>query len=75
MAIRAEGQFLFEGAGGFADSSVRVYALGGGSGREADGNLADGGDGSKRLWAHTAPVYGVDYSHDGQLLFSASGDG
>ena len=28
-----------------------------------------------RLWGHTAAVYGVDYSHDGQLLFSASGDG
>ena len=65
-----------ESAGGFADSSVRVYALNnGGSGREADGNAADGGDGSQRLWGHTAPVYGVDFSHDGKLLFSASGDG
>ena len=66
---------LFLCTGGFADSSVRVYALGGSSERETDGSVGDGGDGSKRLWGHTAPVYGVDFSHDGQLLFSASGDG
>lgn len=55
---------------------MRVYPLsGGGDARSPNGNEPAGGDGSLRLWGHTAAVYGVDYSHDGQLLFSASGDG
>ena len=31
--------------------------------------------GVTHLRGHSAAVYGVDYSPDGQLLFSASGDG
>ena len=55
---------------------MRVYLLdGSGDARLPDGNEPADGDGSLRLWGHTAAVNGVDYSHDGQLLFSASGDG
>ena len=61
-------------AGGFADSSVRVHTLGGGNAAPG-GDAAADADKSLRLWGHTAAVYGVDYSNDGQLLFSASGDG
>lgn len=42
------------------------------SGDGAGGGAARG---VTHLRGHSAAVYGVDYSPDGQLLFSASGDG
>ena len=67
-------------AGGFADSSIRLYALDRGSNTDADMNDGRSGaspsaPGVTHLLGHSAAVYGVDYSSDGQLLFSASGDG
>ena len=72
--------------GGFADSTVRLYDLrrmgsaeagsDGGIGTSAvpeDGRHGDGG--CVTLQGHSGPVFGVDYSADGQLLFSGSADG
>ena len=63
-------------AGGFADASVRIYDLQ----RAAEQNSQNGldadvpGSESTLLRGHSAAVYGIDYSHDGQLLFTSSGD-
>lgn len=65
-------------AGGFADSSVRVYDLRsapqpGPSTMEIDGRQTDGRP--THLSGHTAPVFATDFSPDEQLLLSCSGDG
>lgn len=67
-------------AGGFADSSVRLYDLraraqGGSSGAAAAAASAAGSDWVSCFHGHSAPVFGLDFSSDNQLLFSASGDG
>lgn len=61
-------------AGGFEDSSIRLYALDRAAGAAGGGGAAAAA-GVSHLRGHSAAVYGVDYSADGQLLFSASGDG
>ncbi|KAI3425901.1 hypothetical protein D9Q98_007874 [Chlorella vulgaris] len=55
-------------AGGFADSSVRLYDL------QARASAA-AGDWVTYFSGHSGPVFGLDFSPDNQLLFSASGDG
>jgi transcription initiation factor TFIID subunit 5 len=67
-------------AGGFSDSSVRIYDLRSGRGESAAGGKAGGkaakaGSECTRLCGHSAPVFAVDYSFDQRLLFSASSDG
>ena len=55
---------------------MRIYDLQGGA--EQNGQLGSDADmpGSEStlLRGHSAAVYGIDYSHDGQLLFTSSGD-
>ena len=65
------------GAGGFADSSVRVFDV-----ASQNSNVADGAapgmaleGGATMLWGHSAAVNAVDFSPDLRLLFSASVDG
>ncbi len=58
-------------AGGFADSSVRVYDA---SKRAANGAKPQG-DEATVLRGHSRPVYGLDFSMDSRLLLSSSGDG
>ncbi|EIE22407.1 putative TAF5 [Coccomyxa subellipsoidea C-169] len=58
-------------AGGFADSSVRVYDA---SKRAANGAKPQG-DEAIVLRGHSRPVYGLDFSMDSRLLLSSSGDG
>eukprot|EP00891_Asterochloris_glomerata_P003035 jgi/Astpho2/3035/Aster-03343 len=64
-------------AGGFADSSVRVFDV-----ASQNSNVADGAapgmaleGGATMLWGHSAAVNAVDFSPDLRLLFSASVDG
>ena len=65
------------GAGGFADSSVRVFDVASQNSNAADGaapGMALEG-GATMLWGHSAAVNAVDFSPDLRLLFSASVDG
>ncbi|KAK9828987.1 hypothetical protein WJX72_003246 [[Myrmecia] bisecta] len=67
----ADGAFV---AGGFADSSVRIYDVE----RAASSRLKGGGSNGSDvtyLRGHSAAVYGLDYSTDHQLLYSGSADG
>ena len=63
-------------AGGFADSSVRIYDLEKMANARslAQDQEADGGEVSL-LWGHSGAVYGLDYSPDRHLLFTSSSDG
>ncbi|BDA43395.1 Transcription initiation factor TFIID subunit 5 [Coccomyxa sp. Obi] len=58
-------------AGGFADSSVRVYDA---SKATSKGEKSQRDEASV-LRGHSRPVYGLDFSPDSRLLLSASGDG
>ena len=62
-------------AGGFSDSSVRIYDLEkmAAAGTQAQDEAA--GSGVSLLWGHSAAVYGLDYTPDHQLLFTTSADG
>ena len=60
-------------AGGFADSSVRLYDLQARASGAAAG--AAPADWVTYFAGHSGPVFGLDFSPDNQLLFSASGDG
>ncbi|KAL4432555.1 hypothetical protein ABPG77_000492 [Micractinium sp. CCAP 211/92] len=67
-------------AGGFADSSVRLYDLRARAQGCSSGATAADASGASHDWistfhGHSAPVFGLDFSPDNQLLFSASGDG
>jgi transcription initiation factor TFIID subunit 5 len=57
--------------GGFADSSVRLYDVAKRSGKRSREESSN----TTLLRGHSRPVYAVDFSPDGQLLMSASGDG
>lgn len=58
-------------AGGFADSSVRVYDAAKSTAKCAKHQR----DEVHVLRGHSRPVYGLDFSPDSKLLLSASGDG
>ncbi|GAB4823536.1 hypothetical protein N2152v2_010582 [Parachlorella kessleri] len=62
-------------AGGFGDSSVRVYDLSARAAGALAGAKVVGRDPVTNLSGHSGPVYGLDYSPDNQLLFSCSADG
>lgn len=68
-------------AGGFADSTVRLYNLqrmadGANGGAESGVGGGRGGDGGcVTLRGHSGPVFGIDHSADGQFVFSGSSDG
>ena len=64
-------------AGGFADSSVRIYDLEkmAASRGQASDEAAAGDSAVSRLWGHSGAVYGLDYSPDQQLLYTSSADG
>lgn len=59
-----DGGFL---AGGFGDSSVRVWAM-------SSSHTIYGEKTAATLCGHSGPVYALDFSQDGNLLASASGD-
>lgn len=63
-------------AGGFADSSVRIYDLEkmAHAGTQPQQDAANGGAVSL-LWGHSGAIYGLDYSPDQQLLYTSSADG
>ena len=61
-------------AGGFADSSVRIYDL------EKMAEMQDASADDREpcvsmLWGHSGAVYGLDYTPDRQLLYTSSADG
>ena len=58
-------------AGGFADSSVRVYD----ASKAPLKGVKSQRDEASVLRGHSRPVYGLDFSPDSSLLLSASGDG
>lgn len=60
-------------AGGFSDSSVRMYDLEKMAAARSQEEAA--GSAVSLLWGHSAAVYGLDYSPDQQLLFTSSADG
>lgn len=61
-------------AGGFADSSVRIYNLE--KMAEARDASPDAAQSSVSvLWGHSGAVYGLDYTPDRQLLYTSSADG
>lgn len=65
-------------AGGFADSSVRIYDLekmAASRGQASDDTAAEGGSAVSHLWGHSGAIYGLDYSPDQQLLYTSSADG
>jgi len=64
-------------AGGFADSSVRIYDLEkmATSRGQASDEAAAGGSAVSHLWGHSGAIYGLDYSPDQQLLYTSSADG
>ena len=76
-------------AGGFQDSSVRLYCMDGRLQEASErrrkrphGDAEGGGralgpyaEGGAILRGHSRPVYGLDFSLDERLLLSASGDG
>ena len=57
--------------GGFQDASARVYDV-----QKASRSSPDDASGSPvtHLHGHTGPIFGVDFSHDQSLLFTASAD-
>ncbi|KAA6423212.1 hypothetical protein WJX79_007050 [Trebouxia sp. C0005] len=64
-------------AGGFADSSVRIYDLekmAAARGQASD-EAAAGSSAVSHLWGHSGAIYGLDYSPDQQLLYTSSADG
>ncbi len=64
-------------AGGFADSSVRIYDLEkmAASRGQASDDAAAGGSAVSHLWGHSGAIYGLNYSPDQQLLYTSSADG
>ena len=56
---------------------MRVVDIARGSARSKgeDGPAGPQGQGVMHLVGHAAPVYGLDFSPDARLLYSASGDG
>lgn len=62
-------------AGGFSDSSVRIYDLEKMAAARSQAQQEAAGGAVSLLWGHSAAVYGLDYSPDQQLLFTSSADG
>jgi len=65
-------------AGGFEDSSTRLYDLKDGAEGLSEAARTAGLSGTQPaavMRGHTGPVYGVDFSPDGSLLVSGSADG
>lgn len=66
---------LQNGAGGFADSSVRLYDMEALSTARGLPPEQQDGAGVQVLYGHFDSVYGVSFSPDSQYLLSSSGDG
>lgn len=64
-----------EAAGGFSDSSVRIYDLEALSAARALPPEEQDGAGMHVLYGHSDAVYSVSFSQDRQYLLSASSDG
>lgn len=62
-------------AGGFSDSSVRIYDLEKMAAARSQAQDQSAGSAVSLLWGHSAAVYGLDYTPDQQLLFTSSADG
>ncbi|KAL3137829.1 hypothetical protein ABBQ38_005084 [Trebouxia sp. C0009 RCD-2024] len=62
-------------AGGFSDSSVRIYDLEKMAAARTQAQDEAAGSTVSLLWGHSAAVYGLDYTPDQQLLFTSSADG
>ena len=63
-------------AGGFADSSVRLYSLNNATQASADGPEArQAGEPFACMHGHSAPVHGIDWMPDGRSFLTASSDG
>lgn len=64
-------------AGGFADSSVRIYDLEklAATRKASQQEAAANQSAVSLLWGHSGAVYGLDYSPDQQLLYTSSADG
>ena len=60
-------------AGGFADSSIRMHHVA--AADRQPGSEAGKPESTSFLRGHTGAVFGVDFSLDQELLFSASADG
>jgi transcription initiation factor TFIID subunit 5 len=78
-ALSADGARV---AGGFADSSLRVYDLradaaarAAAAGAAGPSAAAAAQEGPLCLYGHSGPVFAVDFSPDEQLLLSAGADG
>ena len=60
-------------AGGFADSSVRLYSLSHAT-QTSEGGM-EAGEPFACMHGHSAPVHGIDWMPDGRCLLTASSDG
>lgn len=62
-------------AGGFSDSSVRIYDLERMAAARAGPQDEAAGSPVSLLWGHSGAVYSLDYTPDQQLLLTSSADG